>query len=104
MSNFTQDGGFNKAISVPDEPNIFSETFGKGLNVVKSSANFQPMKRTKVFNDEQLNEAFRRSKVGDKFYVIGEVEQKRCYAAAKFAGRKISMRLFREGWKATVFE
>lgn len=60
------------------------------------------MKRTKVFGNSDLNEAFRRAALGDTFYVIGIDEQKRAYAAAKFAGRQLSMRRFREGWKATV--
>jgi hypothetical protein len=81
---------------------IFSESSRKRLYSDSTFDKLTPMKRTRGFNDEQLNEAFRRAKLGDTFYVIGESEQKRCYAAAKFAGRQLSMRRFRGGWKATV--
>jgi hypothetical protein len=63
------------------------------------------MKRTKVFNAAQLTEAFQRSKRADTFLVSKENgEQKRVYAAATFAGRKIAMRKIKGGWKATVLE
>jgi hypothetical protein len=67
------------------------------------------MKRTYVFDNAQLTEAFSRSKIGDKFYVTDATdnkrsEQNRVYACATVAKKQLAMRKFREGWKATVIE
>jgi hypothetical protein len=68
------------------------------------------MKRTRVFDNAQLVDAFTRSKIGDKFYVVSlgamdkRSEQNRVYACATVAKKQLAMRKFRDGWKATVIE
>jgi hypothetical protein len=61
------------------------------------------MKRAKVFDVPQLTKAFIRGKVGDKFFVE-QSDNKRVYSCATHAGRQISMRKFRDGFKATILE
>jgi len=62
------------------------------------------MMRTKVLDAAQLTDAFRRSKVGDKFLAGNENEQKRAFNCAACAGRQIATRKIKAGWKVTVIE
>ena len=69
------------------------------------------MIRTSVLADMLLTEAFGRANIGDKFFVGSrngqtrdKSEQNRAYSCASCAGRQITMRKFRDGWKATVIE